>query len=103
MAIGAWPVKNIQNATPTDTGGSTATPMSDTMNCDVGGAIFGVAYNQANELFTWTGITEAFDGNVESGSVSMAALAFAAAQAGLTITADTTSETNQALALAALR
>lgn len=79
--IDLWPCKNIQSSTPTDTGGFTTSGQSDTMNCDAGGAIFGIAYNNETNAHTWTNLTEAFDVTLESVHRSSgAADAFATAQ-----------------------
>lgn len=105
ISVALLPCQNIQSATPTDTGGSTADPATDTMNCSAGGAIFGVVIWANGVTTTWTGISELYDHSPEAGiQVSGAALAFTAVQSGLTVTATPASSPGlTAMALAALR
>lgn len=82
---------------PHDTLTSTADPMTGTIDCPAGGIIVAVAGTSGGTTtdpqFTWTGITETYEGAIDGSYAASvlhtgAALAFAAAQTGLTVTCD---------------
>jgi len=78
------------SSTASDTLTSSATTPTGTIDCPANGVIIGGACRNQTSSWTWVGITERFDGSFEGGEDngrSVASLAFAAAQSGLTITA----------------
>lgn len=83
---------NLLSSTATDTGSSTANPATGTMNISAGGVgvAYAAAYAAASRTFTWAGLTERVDEDVEAAlfdTHSAASAAFASAQTGLTVTA----------------
>jgi hypothetical protein len=103
--IYVFAVTGLNSITPTDTASSTASPPSDTINCDAGGVIIGVAGTAVDaSSFTWVGITERADSSVaDTFTASAASGDFATAQTGLTITATPASSTRPHMAAVALR
>lgn len=99
--IGVWRAKNLLSATPTDTGSDTGASPSDTLNISAGGIAVGVVKTTTADT-TWTGLTERYDTVVEVTSHCGADAAFASAQAGLTISTDS-SAGSVAMALASFR
>ena len=84
--IGVWRLIGA-NATPDDTGSSTADPMVDTINCPAGGVIIGYAHAQNGNTHTWTNLTEQFDETTEGSFQHTGAFdTFAATQSGRSIT-----------------
>lgn len=98
-------VYGVDNASSTanDTAVSTATPLTDTIDCEAGGAIIGVAaFSKVSTTTTWTGITEDVDTVMETNEfITGAHDDFETAQSALTITA-TPSTTPDRKALAAV-
>lgn len=87
-SIGLWAAYGI-NPTAYATGESVASPPSTTLNIPAGGIAVGIAAsNDGGNTWTWTGLTEGYDGTSEGPrTVTGAGSAFGAAQSGLTITA----------------
>lgn len=95
-AIGVWALYNAASSTD-DTGSSTANPLTDTLNIPASGVAIGYAYtfNSPSRTFVWSGITEAFDEDVESTARSSGASdEFTTEQVGLTITATPSGSTS---------
>ncbi len=90
--MGVWALTGVGSVVATDRQTDTtfsSNVVNVSMSCPAGGAIFGLANNIDNSSqtnWTWAGITENWDVNLEAqGRGSGASLAFASAQSGLTV------------------
>ncbi|MFA5768360.1 MAG: LamG-like jellyroll fold domain-containing protein [Bacteroidales bacterium] len=98
--IGVYRVTSLSSATASDTAGyiSTADP-TNTLDIPAGGFAVAVALTNSGGTTTWTGLTEDFDGTLETFvTYSGASKSFLDAQTGLTITADFSGATSEAVA-----
>jgi hypothetical protein len=83
--VGVWAVYGAA-AAATDTGVSTANPLTDTLNIPAGGVAIGAASGSAGTSTAWTNLTENYDENVEASTYqSGASSAFATIQTALAI------------------
>lgn len=94
--IGIWALYGART-TPFDTGSSTASPMSDTLNIASGGAALGIAGSLSQtSTYTWANLTERFDTAIETtDTFTGASSQFQNAQTGLAITVTPTSAPGQ--------
>lgn len=102
--IGVYAIYDAASAAH-DTGGSTASPMSDTLNIPANGVAVGVAGSNGGATFTWTNLTEAYDAEMKTtGGTNQnhtgAYAAFATLQTGLAITCAETTGTARRMAIA---
>jgi hypothetical protein len=97
--VGLWPTRNMQNIVASDVASSSASPMSLSIDCPAGGAIFAVAYNNTNGAYTWTNLDGSiFSQIVETNTrVDGRGEVFTTAQTGRVITADVATESNPLL------
>lgn len=108
-AVSVWAAYDLTSSTATDTGNSTANPMTDTLNISAGGVAVGMLSNFASgglPSHTWVGLSERVDLAAAVGAFeaySSADGTFAAAQTGLTITATPTAQSAGALVMASFR
>lgn len=65
-AIGLWRAVNIDSPTPTDFSASTASDPTYNIDVSAGGFAVGMCISNSNSSATWSGVTENFDGTVES-------------------------------------
>ena len=65
-AIGMWRILGIEDGTPYDSDSSTASDPSVSLDIPADGATVGMAISNSATTATWTGITEDFDGTLES-------------------------------------
>lgn len=102
--VSLWSATGLGSTTVVDTGTSTADPYNDTMNCNAGGFILGVGFdNGGPSTWTWTNLTERADTDWGGPSHGTASDNFASAQSALSITADgSTAITNGVFAMVAL-
>lgn len=100
--IGVWAIYGAGSAAH-DTATSTASPGSVSLDVPAGGVAIAACTAQNPVTTTWSGLTENYDENIESGdqSHSGASLAFESAQSGLSITS-TYSATPSARSMAAV-
>src|SRR3990167_7975156 len=86
--IGIWAVYGAA-AGAADTGSSAADPAAVSLDIPADGIAIGAHQGSASPSFTWTNLTENFDGNV-SGTInhSGASASFTSIQTNLTITSD---------------
>ena len=93
-AIGVYRVTGLVSATASDSDSSTANDPTVNLDCPAGGFIIGGALTAASSSAAWTGITENFDGTLETFvTYTGASDTFATQQTGLTLTADFGSST----------
>jgi len=98
--IGVWAVYDAASAAD-DTGNSTASPLTNTLNIPANGVAIGYSMSGASATHSWTNLTEKFDETVEGGMThSGASDAFAAEQTGLAITDTLSAGGEQLMALA---
>lgn len=104
-SVGVWAAYNLLSATATDSDESNADPGVISIDVQAGGILVAGVYSSTGTVsYTWTNITERFDIVVEtSRRASGASLDFAAAQTGLSITADASAATSQTMVAAAFR
>jgi len=92
------------NATAYDTLISNANPCSGSLNIPAGGFALALAVSRATTSCTWTGLTEQFDEAQEAGNPSWWSGADGTTEGEpTTITADFTTETQQAMAAASFQ
>lgn len=104
-SVGVWAAYNLLSATATDSDESNADPGVISIDVQAGGILVAGVYSVSGTVsYTWTNITERFDIVVETTRrASGASLDFAAAQTGLSITADASAATSQTMVAAAFR
>ena len=104
-SVGVWAAYNLLSATATDSDESNADPGVISIDVQAGGILVAGVYSASGTVsYTWTNITERFDIVVETTRrASGASLDFAAAQTGLSITADASAATSQTMVAAAFR
>lgn len=98
--IGVYAATSLASATAYDTAGyiSTSDP-TNTLDIPAGGFAVAIALTNSAGTTTWTGLTEDFDGTLETFvTYSGASDEFAEAQTGLTITANFSGATTEAVA-----
>jgi hypothetical protein len=103
---GVWNVLNLLSTTETDFESDTtasSNTLSVSIDCNAGGAVFGISNLSNSSSSTWSGITESYDLAVESVNMSGAFANFASAQTGLTVSSQGTASANPCMAVAALR
>ena len=103
--VGVWATTGLGSGTATASGTSTADPGSASLNISAGGIALGAGFNSNNAPnVTWSNLTEDFD-STQGGSRTYtgASQAFAAAQTGLSLSADYASSANPRTVLAAFR
>lgn len=91
-SVGIWAAYDLQSSTATATGTSVANPQTASLNISAGGIAIGVANgfdNNALTGYSWTNLTENFDGLFASNQIahSGASAAFVTAQTSLALTA----------------
>lgn len=90
-AVGVWAITGLGSTTPFDSDTDitmVANQLAVSLDCEAGGAVFGMGANGNAGSFTWAGITERFDVGLEAGNNQFTggSLDFAAAQTGLAVT-----------------
>ncbi len=99
-AISVFAVTNA-DSTASDTGSSTATPPSTTLDIVNNGGAIGVAWNHDASAFTWTGLNEVVEQATAFGRQTAAFQALAIGETGRTISADPGVDDRPSMALAA--
>lgn len=81
--IGAWALMNLTSSTVAETTGnlSLGGSMDLSLNTQIGDLIVGSAYVNAITSFSWTGLTEDFDGTIDSNGRQTGASAIASTAA----------------------
>lgn len=96
-AIGMWRLVGIESAIPYDSDSSTAADPSVALDVLENGVAIGAGLTAASSSATWTGLTENFDGTLETFvTYTGAGLQLVADETGRTITIDFASSTESA-------
>ena len=61
-----WPLQDLQSSVPVGTAGTASTSATVNLTVAEGGAAFGFANGTVLGTFTWTGLTEEYDGYIET-------------------------------------
>ena len=99
-----WSATDIATGGPADEIRSTASPLTGTINCNAGGIIVAMAGGNTGRTntFTWTGLTERFDGPIAvDGNMGGASDNFATAVSNRTIQAALAQDTNHGMVVGA--
>jgi len=104
-AIAWFSVTGLDAATASDTGGDNAgDPLSVLMDILPGGFAIGVAASSSSSGFTWSGLNEVVDSNIEGDDrFGVAWREFPGGATGLSVSADPTSDAVESMAVAAWR
>lgn len=99
-AIGVYALYGAALAA-TDTGISTANPLTDVLDIPAGGVAIGVARCGSSATFTWTNLTETYDAAMEgTDDQTGAAATFPGAQTNLSITCTQSASTTPQMVIA---
>jgi hypothetical protein len=104
IGIKVHAVDNLINVTPIDTAIDISDPLTQTIDWQEGGYVFGAASTKDNtDTCTWTGLTSLHNTSPAASTFSSADLLPTSTAAGQTVTADWAVAVNQVMAVASYR